>query len=105
MTVPVAGDWNGDGTSGIGTYTESTGTWSLRETPDAGPARFTFVHGGSGHYPVTGDWDANGIETVGLKVMAGTTWLLTNSFASPATSFSFDFGNANDLPLVWSVLR
>ncbi len=35
-TVPVAGDWDGDGISGIGTYTGSTGTWAVRATPTGG---------------------------------------------------------------------
>ena len=43
-TVPVAGDWDGDGTDGIGTYDLATGTWSLRQTANsAAPDAGTFV--------------------------------------------------------------
>ena len=79
--IPVAGDWDGDGTDGVGYYCYNStvcpaGTWNLRQTasagaPDIGP--FVFWTG-SGSYPVVGDWDADGDDTVGVK--NGSTWSL-----------------------------
>src|SRR3954467_3794434 len=35
-TLPVVGDWNGDGHDDIGTFNPSTATWSLRYGTSAG---------------------------------------------------------------------
>lgn len=101
-TVPVVGDWDGNGTDGIGTYNLDTGTWSLRNTADAGAPEagvFVFWSGTSASYPVVGDWDANGSDTVGVK--AGTLWSLRNANAAGLGDIAFNFGLANDLPLSW----
>ena len=37
-TIPLVGDWNGDGTEGIGIYDPSSGVFSLRQTPTTGIA-------------------------------------------------------------------
>ena len=47
--VPVAGDWDGNGTDGIGFYCRDSatcpaGTWNLRHTASAGAADLTFTH-------------------------------------------------------------
>lgn len=97
-TVPVAGDWDGNGVDGIGRVTLLTGEWLLRQTT-AGqdmPA-FTYTPAAS-PYPVVGDWDNDGDDTVGGK--AGASWLLNDQNDSSAPDITFSFGLANDLPLV-----
>src|SRR5262249_46478921 len=66
--LPLAGDWNGDGTDTVGLYDPATSTFFLRNTNSAGPADLTFPYGpaGSGWIPIVGDWDGNGTTTVGL---------------------------------------
>ena len=101
--MPVAGDWDGDGSDGIGTYDYATGTWNLRNTasdgaPDAGT--FVFWAGANtASYPVVGDWDGNGTDTVGVE--ARTMWLLRNDNGPGLPVLTFSFGLANDLPLSW----
>ena len=48
--APVAGDWNGDGTAGIGLLRYENGRyrWLLRETATAGSAQHSFVYGNWG---------------------------------------------------------
>ena len=102
-TVPVTGDWDGDGVDGIGTYTLSTGVWNLRNTATAGTADiapFLFWSGSSASYPVVGDWNADGIDTVGVK--ASTTWLLNDENDSGVPDYAFTFGLASDLPMSWT---
>jgi VCBS repeat-containing protein len=97
-TIPVAGDWDGNGTDGIGAFTALTGQWVLRQTttgPDLPP--FTYNPGVS-PYAVVGDWDHDGTDTVGVR--AGTAWLLNNQNDASAADVTFNFGLANDLPLV-----
>jgi hypothetical protein len=104
-TVPVAGDWNGDGTDGIGFY--SAGTWTLRNvatTPSSTLSPFTF-NPGTKPYPVVGDWNADGTDTVGIRDTAGSTWYLrSTNTGGPLTGADvvISFGAANDLPVVWA---
>ena len=44
--IPVVGDWNGDGTDGIGVF--NSGHWRLRQTPTGGGAQITFDFGPEG---------------------------------------------------------
>ena len=48
---PVVGDWNGDGTDGIGLvrYENNRYRWLLRETATAGSAQHSFVYGAYAH--------------------------------------------------------
>jgi hypothetical protein len=101
-TVPVAGDWNGDGIDGIGTYDLATGTWVLKNTAGPGAADFgpfVFWGGTSSSYPVVGDWAGIGTDTPGYRV--GTGWTVrTAGFASgPASTFTF--GVSGSIPFTW----
>ena len=61
-SVPLAGDWDGDGTDGIGFY--AAGSWTLRNvatTPATTLGAFTF-NPATSRYPVVGDWNADGID-------------------------------------------
>jgi len=50
---PVVGDWDGDGTDGVGTKVWSGSRWRIRETPSAGPPTGSFNYGGTGDLPLT----------------------------------------------------
>src|SRR5205823_3981882 len=55
--IPVAGDWDGNGTITIGVVDPSTATWYLRNTNTAGaPDIAPFRYGAPGWIPVVGDW-------------------------------------------------
>lgn len=101
-TIPVSGDWDGDGTDGIGAYTYATATWALRHTASTGVADAgSFAYGtANGSYPVIGDWNADAIDTIGYRT--GQTWTLRNANAPAAPDIApFTFGVASDLPLSW----
>jgi hypothetical protein len=102
-TVPVAGDWNGDGRDGIGTYNLATGQWMLKQVAGTGDADAgVFTYGtANATYPVVGDWNSDGTDTVGVKVMAGSAWQLRNSNSAGTPDITFNYGTNNDLPLVW----
>ena len=100
-TIPVTGDWNGDGLDGIGTYTRSTATWNLRETASAGaPDIGPFVFGTpSTSYPVVGDWNFDNTETIGVKT--GTAWSRRNTNTAGSSEGTFFFGQASNHPFTW----
>jgi SpoIID/LytB domain protein len=63
-TIPVIGDWNGDGMDGIGVF--SAGGWYLRNTPSPGSTDLRFDYGGNGYLPVVGNWDGAGGDGIGV---------------------------------------
>ena len=84
---PLAGDWDGGGSDGVGLYSQATSTFYLRETPrlqgagDRGFADATLNYGaaGKGMYPVAGDWNGDGRDGIGLYDPATATFLLRNA--------------------------
>jgi hypothetical protein len=77
---PVAGDWNGTGTTKIGVYVN--GVWYLDMNGngiwDGTPtdATYTFGAGLTGAMPVTGDWGGTGKTKIGVYDPATGTWYL-----------------------------
>jgi hypothetical protein len=101
-TIPVVGDWNGDGidTVGVMLYDFSpTGsmTWQLRNSNTAGPPDTVVAYSHGRDVPITGDWDGDGDDTIG--VVRGDSWLLRNSIAGGAADISFVYGSAAYLEL------
>ncbi len=69
--IPVVGDWNGDGTTKIGIY--SNGVWYLDangngqwDGPAGGDIMATFGAGLTGAVPVVGDWNGDGTTKIGI---------------------------------------
>jgi hypothetical protein len=80
--MPVAGDWNGTGTTSIGVYDPGTGTWYLdmngNDAWDGTPtdATYTFGAGMTGAIPVTGDWKGTGKTNIGIFDPSTGNWYL-----------------------------
>ena len=100
-TVPVAGDWNGDGIDGIGTYNRATATWVLKNTVGTGAPDFpSFGFGVPGSsVPVVGDWDGDGTDSPGFRT--GTTWTVRTTGVGVGSTTTFVFGTTNAIPLTW----
>ncbi len=107
--VPIAGDWDGNGTTTIGVYRPSTATFYLRNTNSSGTSIGGFGFGSPGDIPITGDWDGNGTTTIGVYRPSTATFYLRNTnssgtsiggfgFGSPATSPSPATGTATEPP-------
>lgn len=69
--IPVAGDWSGSGTTKIGLYRPSTGSWFLDWNGNGvfdGPAvDRQYQYGGvAGDIPVVGDWNGTAFSKVGI---------------------------------------
>lgn len=100
--IAVVGDWDGSGTTKIGLYRPSTGTWFLDYNGNGifdGPGvDRQYQYGGSaGDIPVVGDWTGNGLAKVGI-FRQGFQWLLNLSgdgtFSGGTNDAVFAFGGA-----------
>jgi hypothetical protein len=103
----VSGDWDGDGTDTIGSFTN--GVWKIRNAnfplvvlpPPFGAITVNF--GATGDLPVVGDWDGDGIDTVGVFRPSIGQFVVTDSTGSNPSFVSsvtkVNFGIAGDLPI------
>ncbi len=78
-------DYNGDGTSDIGIFRESSGLWAIR-----GITRVYF--GGSGDETVPGDYDGNGTTDLGVFRKSSGLWAVRGVTRGY-------FGGSSDTPL------
>jgi hypothetical protein len=102
--VPLAGDWDGNGTTTVGLFDRATATFHLRNSNTAGADNVIFRFGtpGTTWVPLAGDWDGNLTTTIGLYNPATSQFFLRNSNSSGAVNVTFIFGLANYgwLPIV-----
>jgi hypothetical protein len=79
-SIPVLGDWNGDGIDTVGVFNPKTATWQLRNENSAGaPDAGTFQYGEPGWIPVVGDWTGTGHTGIGVVDPTTNTWYLRSS--------------------------
>ncbi len=101
--IPLAGDWNGDGKTGIGFYDPASSLFRLKNAAAGGAADILLkVNAPSRHaLPVVGDWDGDGKDTVGLYEPSTGTFYLKSSLTGAAFDLTFSFGSssANLLPV------
>jgi Beta-propeller repeat len=96
----VSGDFDGDGITTIGSFTN--GTWKLRNVnfPFINPLGVTTLNFGlAGDLPVVGDWDGDGVDTVGTFRPSTGQFFLTNQTNASAINVTLQFGTAGDLPI------
>jgi hypothetical protein len=94
-STPIAGDWNGDGTSTSGYVTVNASRtrldWYLSNDNRTVAAHFEY--GVASDRPVVGDWNGDGRWTVGIARSIGgrLNWLLTddNRTVKPSVVFGF----------------
>jgi hypothetical protein len=101
--LPVAGDWDGDGTTTVGIYRD--GVFTLCNDLNAEAAGLsaeqrgdlTVAFGLAGDLPVAGDWDGDGFDSVGVY-RQGVFHLLNRPVAGPP-DLTVELGGPGDLPL------
>ena len=92
--VPLAGDWDGNGTTTIGIYDPVTGAFFLKNSDTNGAADIVFNYGpgGPGIVPVVGDWNGDGVDTIGIYATATGAFFLRNVNEGGAADVVFIFG-------------
>lgn len=93
-TIPLMGDWDGDGLRTPGLYDPASGTFFLRNTLDSGSADHVIRFGppGAGWQPLVGDWDGDRRATIGFY--SGDAFFLRNELAGGLADLIVDFGPA-----------
>ncbi len=91
--IPLAGDWDGNGTDTPGLYNPATGAFFLRNSSTNGPANIVFSFGSPSIYlPIAGDWNGDGIDTIGIFNPSTGVYFLKNTNAAGPSDHGFTFG-------------
>jgi len=102
--IPLAGDWDGNGTATAGLFDPTSSTFYLKNTDAPGSADLTFGYGGGGNgfVPLVGDWNGDGTDTIGLYDPVSSAFFLRNSNTPGAADlvFSFGAGGLGDVPMI-----
>jgi SpoIID/LytB domain protein len=77
--IPLACDFNGDGTDTAAVYRPSAATFYLRDSFAGGSPYRTVLLGRPGDLPVCGDWDGDGTDTVGVYDPSTARFYLLNT--------------------------
>jgi ribosomal protein S16 len=94
-SLPLAGDWDGDGIAWIGAYDPASSTFRLHNSPSSAITPFVFGTAGAGLKPIGGDWNGDGIDTIGLYDPATGTFYLRNSNTAGSADITFTFTGAS----------
>jgi hypothetical protein len=95
-SVPVVGDWNGDGISGLGAFKD--GHWQLRNQLLPGPPDSEFEFGEAGDVPLAGDWNGTGGQKIGVR--RGAQFRLRIANTAGPVDISVWYGSPDDTPVV-----
>jgi surface antigen len=96
-SLPVTGDWDGDGDDTVGTF--SDGAWVLTNATTGTGKQVRVQFGEPGDLPVAGDWDGDGDDTIG--VFRDGRWLLADSLGRhPKVDRELSLGAKGDIPVV-----
>lgn len=92
--VSLAGDWNGDGRTGIGVWQAAAGLFRLKNETRPGPADVLLAvqPPSPGAVPLAGDWDGDGKDSLGFYDPKTSTFHLTDSLTGTGFPIVFAFG-------------
>ena len=97
--IPMAGDWDDNGSSTVGLYRGTSGFLYLRQSNDIGVADVSIFYGIPEDLPLCGDWNGDGVETVGIYRPSEARFYLRNSNTQGFADFTVDYGDFGDIPL------
>lgn len=98
-SVPIVGDWNGDGVDTVGVYDPLTSNFFLDNTFGGGSV-IALNFGTPGSIPLAGDWNGDGIDTIGTFDTLTGSFFLRNSNTTGTADISFDYGARTWTPVV-----
>ena len=99
-SIPVVGDWNGDGKDSTGVFYPWDMSWHLRNELSPGSSQYIFARGESGSIPVVGDWNGDGKDSTGAYYPWDQTWHLRNELSAGSSQYIFKRGQPNAIPVV-----
>lgn len=92
-SIPVPGDYDGDGTWDVAVFT--AGTWNIIRSSDG---NLSFTLGTAGDIPVSGDYDADG-KTDAAVFHPGTSATWNIRYSVDGSTDSRTFGTTGDIPI------
>jgi len=96
-SVPVAGDFDGDGKTDLGAYRALGGRWIIWLSTSAYKVPIDVTLGGLGQKPVVGDYNGDGISDVAVYNQSIGTWSIIKSGVG-LTNIQFGWSAANPVP-------
>ncbi len=96
--MPIAGDWDGSGTTYVGVWRPSSHLFIFNDTDTANAISGTSALGLSGDVPLAGDWDGNGTTTPAVFRPSADAFYTSNDLKTGSYS-SLAFGLSGDQPL------
>ncbi|SRR5579875_639793 len=103
-TVPLAGDWRGNGLDGVGYYDRRLGTFRLLRVRRGRHPDVTFRFGPAWMLPLVGDWTGIGRDGIGYYDPRTGRFAVRESLTTGRPDRSFVFGPPGMVPLAgdWS---
>ena len=95
LTVPITGDWDGNGRTEVGAFQRAASAGRFRERAPNGAVR-VIAHGLSSDTPLVGDWNGDGKDDVGSWRAVGHQF----SLLSNGNVRTISFGGSRDIPVV-----
>jgi hypothetical protein len=99
-SIPLTGDWDGDGIDTVGGWLLSNSEVFLRNSNSRGPADLQYVSPIVGTVrPIVGDWDGDGVDTLGLYDPNTGHFELMEQHSTDSPRIAVDFGGPGLQPL------
>jgi lactocepin len=95
------GDWNGNGTAGVGLRRGRT--WFLKNRLDASTHEIQFDWARPEDIPITADWDGTG--RTGIGMVRGNRWYLKTRLDASSHDRELTFGDPGDTFIGWDQSR
>jgi hypothetical protein len=103
--IPVAGDWNGDGTDTPGLFRERAAgvppLWILSNRTTGDGPLISFAWGAAGDRPLAGDYNGDGADTVGVYRPSSPNlfYLATSNTDGGGAPVAVAYGNGGEQPI------
>lgn len=101
--IALAGNWDGEGSDGVGIFDPLTRRVHLRNEPSAGPADVEYSLDRPGAAIVAGDFDGDGVDTLATFDATTSTFHLSNQH-TPGAETAQVFGHLDPSHLPWTPL-
>ncbi|MCP5487995.1 MAG: VCBS repeat-containing protein [Verrucomicrobia bacterium] len=94
-TIPVSGDYDGDGISDLAAYEMSTGLWYIRPSSTNSFTQYNLQWGDSSMIPVPGDYNGDGVYDLALYQPTTGNWFIRTITNGPPITFGQNWGDAS----------